>query len=179
MVNPLRIYYSSMSSLLGFSLVLLLVSYTSHIGDTRAIDKSILATNQTTNQINSQTTSTSKPETISGNNTASLIMRTDKTVYNPGEIVKFIISNTGAKPVIFPDSALGLTVKNVETNMTYPINSVPSPTTLKPDESKVITWGQTSANNTNAPPGVYVAYLPAEVSPISVTFRITLFTSPH
>ena len=159
MVNRSCNHYRSMSDFLVFSLVLLMVLYASQIDNINAINQSLSLANQTSGN---------------DNNTSALIMRTDKTVYNPGELVKFLISNTGMKPLVYPDSTLGLVIKNVNTNTTYPVYSVPRPTTLKPNENLVVTWAQNSTNSTNAPPGVYAGYLPSEVSPITVTFRIVL-----
>ena len=159
MVNGSCNHFRSMSGFLAFSLVLLVVLYASQIDNINAINQSLSLANQTSGN---------------DNYTSALIMRTDKTVYNLGELVKFLISNTGTKPLVYPDSTLGLVIKNLNTNTTYSVYSVPRPTTLKPNETMVVPWSQNSTNNTNAPPGVYAGYLPSEVSPISVTFRIVL-----
>ena len=161
MVNGLCNHFRSMSGFLAFSLVLLVVLYASQIDNINAINQSLSLANQTSGN---------------DNYTSALIMRTDKTVYNLGELVKFLISNTGTKPLVYPDSTLGLVIKNLNTNTTYSVYSVPRPTTLKPNETMVLLhyYQKKTTNNTNAPPGVYAGYLPSEVSPICLTFRIVL-----
>src|SRR6185436_11604090 len=46
----------------------------------------------------------------------TLIMTTDKTIYSPGETVNFTMTNTGEEPLTFPNSALGLLIRNLATN---------------------------------------------------------------
>jgi hypothetical protein len=102
-----------------------------------------------------------------------LIMTTDKTVYSPGEIVNITITNTGIEPLTFPNAALGLTIRNVATNQTYPIFSAQVITTLDANESTSVTWGPISLNKSEVPPGDYVASLKSGGSTEDVTFTIS------
>jgi uncharacterized membrane protein len=102
-----------------------------------------------------------------------LIMTTDKTVYSPGETVNITISNTGEAPLTFPNAALGLTIRNVATNQTYPIFSAQVITVLNPNDSRSVTWGPISSNGSKVPPGDYVASLSSGASTEDVTFLIS------
>lgn len=102
-----------------------------------------------------------------------LIMTTDKTIYSPGEIVNITVTNTGLEPLTFPNAALGLTIRNVATNQTYPIFSAQVITTLNANESASVTWGPISLDRSEVPPGDYVASLRSGVSTENVTFTIS------
>ncbi|MGB8161518.1 MAG: hypothetical protein WCE92_01370, partial [Nitrososphaeraceae archaeon] len=45
---------------------------------------------------------------------------TDNQTYNPGEIVSISIKNLGSEQLTFPNSALGLKIKNLASNELYP-----------------------------------------------------------
>jgi hypothetical protein len=112
---------------------------------------------------------------ISMNDTNSvLIMETDRSLYVPGEPVNITISNTGGQELTFPNSALGLTIRNALTNETYPIFSAQVITTLNPGDSKSITWDQIGVDGKQVPKGDYVASLGNEESPTeNVVFSIS------
>jgi len=102
-----------------------------------------------------------------------LIMTTDRTVYSPGEIVNITITNTGIEGLTFPNTALGLTIRNVATNQTYPIFSAQVLTTLDANESRSVTWGPISLDKSEVPAGEYVASLGSGNSTEDVTFTIS------
>jgi hypothetical protein len=102
-----------------------------------------------------------------------LIMTTDRTVYSPGEIVNITITNTGIEGLTFPNAALGLTIRNVATNQTYPIFSAQVLTTLDANESRSVTWGPISLDKSEVPAGEYVASLGSGSSTEDVTFTIS------
>jgi len=113
---------------------------------------------------------------ITGNNSednSAIIMTTDKTVYSPGEIVNVTISNTGDMPIVFPNSALGLTIRSVETNETYPIFSAQVITSLNPNDSRSVTWDQTGLNGNQVPAGDYIASLGSGIASDEVAFSIS------
>jgi hypothetical protein len=52
-----------------------------------------------------------------------LAITTEKKSYKPGEIVNFIVKNSGTEPLTFPNSILGSNVENALTHEKYPIFS--------------------------------------------------------
>ena len=65
-----------------------------------------------------------------------LIMTTTKEVYEPGDEVTITVTNTGDEPLDFPNSALGLQIKNVDTGEVFPLEAAQVITTLEPGESR-------------------------------------------
>src|SRR6266540_5360996 len=59
-----------------------------------------------------------------------LTINTEKKSYKPGEIVNFIVKNSGTEPLTFPNSILGLNIENALTHEKYPIFSAQVITTL-------------------------------------------------
>ncbi len=100
-------------------------------------------------------------------------MTTDKTVYPPGETVNFTITNTGEEPLTFPNSALGLTIRKLAANESYPIYSAQVITTLNPNDSRSVNWDQVGPNGNLVPPGDYIASLRSGSATADVTFSIT------
>jgi hypothetical protein len=66
----------------------------------------------------------------------SLEITTDKEIYEPGDVVAITITNTGDEPLEFPDAALGLQIKNVDTGEVFPLDAAQVVTTLEPGESR-------------------------------------------
>jgi hypothetical protein len=66
----------------------------------------------------------------------SLEITADKEIYGPGDVVVVTVTNAGEEPLDFPNSALGLQIKNVDTREVFPIESAQVVTTLEPGESK-------------------------------------------
>lgn len=77
---------------------------------------------------------------------------TDRSVYSAGEPVQIIVSNNGSDTLRFPNSALGLEVRNKDNGQSYSLLSAQVLTDLEPGESNTLTW-----QDENAPPGKYVA----------------------
>lgn len=102
----------------------------------------------------------------------TLIMTTDKTVYSPRETVNFTMTNTGDEPLTFPNSALGLMIRNLATNESYPIYSAQVITTLNPNESSSVIWDPVASNGNPVPPGDYIASLRSGSSTTNVIFSI-------
>jgi hypothetical protein len=65
-----------------------------------------------------------------------LIMTTAKEVYEPGDEVAITVTNTGDEPLDFPNSALDLQIKNVDTGEVFPLEAAQVITTLEPGESR-------------------------------------------
>ena len=73
---------------------------------------------------------------ISEDEGCTLEITTDKETYGPGETVRITVTNTGNEPLEFPNSALGLEIRNAETGEVYPLESAQVVTTLQPGESR-------------------------------------------
>lgn len=71
-----------------------------------------------------------------------LVITTDKVAYNAGEPVRIAIENIGRGKLRFPDSALGLEIRNIDIGEKYPLAAAQVITVLGPGQSKVIIWNQ-------------------------------------
>lgn len=84
--------------------------------------------------------------TTTNNNNKSkanvLVITTDKVAYNAGEPVRIAIENIGRGKLRFPDSALGLEIRNIDIGEKYPLAAAQVITVLGPGQSKVIIWNQ-------------------------------------
>jgi hypothetical protein len=99
-------------------------------------------------------------------------MTTDQTIYSPGETVNFTMTNTGEEPLTFPNSALGLMIRNLATNESYPIYSAQVITTLNPNESSSVIWDTVASNGNPVLPGDYIASVRSGSSTTNVIFSI-------
>jgi hypothetical protein len=105
-------------------------------------------------------------------NEEMLDIETDKQTYNPGEIVGILITNKGSGELTFPNSALGLTIKNLASNELYPILSSQVITILGPGDSKSLRWDQIGVNGNQAPAGNYSASVDSDIGTAQTTFSI-------
>lgn len=137
-----------------------------------AQNESIQTSPQEPNQIGEQE-QTSQNGTGNDVDNQTIIMTTDKTVYSPGHIVNITISNTGEEQLTFPNSALGLVIRSLATNESYPIYSAQVITILNANDSRSVTWDQMGINGSQVPPGDYVASLSSEPSTANVIFSIS------
>jgi len=99
-------------------------------------------------------------------------IRTDKQTYNPGEIVSIMVTNKGSVELTFPNSALGLTIRNLASNELYPILSSQVITILGPGDSKSLRWDQIGVNGNQAPSGNYSASVKSDITTAQTTFSI-------
>ena len=99
-------------------------------------------------------------------------IKTDKQVYNAGEIVSIMITNKGSAELVFPNSALGLTIRNLGSNELYPILSSQVITILGPGDSKSLRWDQIGINGNQAPSGNYSASVNSDITTAQTTFSI-------
>jgi hypothetical protein len=106
------------------------------------------------------------------NNDNPLIMTTDQNIYSPGETVNITMTNTGEEPLTFPNSALGLMIRNLATNESYPIYSAQVITTLNPNESSSVIWDTVASNGNPVPLGDYIASVRSGSSTTNVIFSI-------
>ena len=99
-------------------------------------------------------------------------IKTDKQLYNPGEKVTISINNTGSEQLTFPNSALGLTIRNLASNELYPILSSQVITILSPGDSKSLEWDQIGNDGNQAPSGNYTASVNSGINSAETTFSI-------
>ena len=109
---------------------------------------------------------------VTSNNDNPLIMTTDQNIYSPGETVNITMTNTGEEPLTFPNSALGLMIRNLATNESYPIYSAQVITTLNPNESSSVIWDTVASNGNLVPLGDYIASVMSGSSTTNVIFSI-------
>lgn len=101
-----------------------------------------------------------------------LNITTDKQTYNPGEIVSISIKNLGSEQLTFPNSALGLKIKNLASNELYPILSSQVITILGPGDSKSLQWDQIGIDGNQAPSGNYSASVNSGINTAETSFSI-------
>src|SRR5213594_974070 len=97
---------------------------------------------------------------------------TDKQIYNPGEKVSMSVKNTSPEQLTFPNSALGLTIRNLASNELYPILSSQVITILVPGDSKSLVWDQIGLDGNQAPSGNYMASVNSGINTAQTTFSI-------
>lgn len=71
-----------------------------------------------------------------------LVITTSEATYIPGEPIVFTVRNIGDQTLTFPDAALGMEIKNVQTNEEFAVTAAQVVTELAPDEAKTITWDE-------------------------------------
>jgi len=102
----------------------------------------------------------------------TISITTDKSTYNPGELVSISIANNGSEELTFPNSALGLTIRNQATNELYPILSSQVITILGPGDTKSLRWDQIGIDGTQAPSGNYTASVSSDINTAETAFSI-------
>lgn len=111
-------------------------------------------------QNNNNTTIHNMTTTISqehSNVNSILQITTDKRTYKLGETVTIAIKNDGKITLEFPNSILGLIVKNVKTGQQAGILGAQVISELKPNESKLFQWDQKDTNSNQVEAGIYNA----------------------
>lgn len=84
-----------------------------------------------------------------------LLLTTDKPEYMRGEAVLFTATNHGPETLIFPGSALGMQIENLETGSTYGVIGTAALTPIEPGQSRQVTWSDTEG----ADVGNYIAII--------------------
>ena len=97
---------------------------------------------------------------------------TDKQAYNAGELINIVVKNMGQEQLLFPNSALGLTIRNLASNELYPILSSQIIVILNPGDSKSLQWDQVGINGNQAPSGNYSASVSSGINSAATTFTI-------
>ena len=141
-------------------------------------EKNSISSSTTTNSSNSSQNETNiANDTVltgqTNNSVQDMIdIKTDKQTYNPGEIVSIMITNKGSAELTFPNSALGLTIRDLASNELYPILSSQVITILGPGDSKSLRWDQIGVNGNQAPSGNYSASVNSDITSAQTTFSI-------
>jgi hypothetical protein len=105
----------------------------------------------------------------------SMKIITDKTIYKPRELVAITVKNDGNYTLTFPDSALGLKIRNLETGEVYKLIAAQVLTELSPDESKVIIWSQEDNEGNQVSNGNYRADITSGSLTANAIFRVEGF----
>jgi hypothetical protein len=101
-----------------------------------------------------------------------LELRTDKPEYDKGENVTFTARNVGSAPLVFPDSALGISITNTDTGMSYGIIALQVLTSMESGETMQIVWRQEGVGEV-ADSGSYVARIVTAADSPSATAEVT------
>ena len=116
----------------------------------------------------------------SSSSSRALVITTNEARYRIGEPVTITVKNIGDVTLIFPNSAEGLKIQNMNTGQIYNVAAAQVITELGPGASRVITWNQEDNNGNNVPTGDYTATVQTTSSSSSaqstssqVSFEIT------
>ncbi|HEY7228367.1 MAG TPA: hypothetical protein VH481_09600 [Nitrososphaeraceae archaeon] len=131
----------------------------------------LINSNGSQNQTNLGNTSSLNGE-INNSIRNMINITTDKQIYNPGEKVNISIKNIGVEQLTFPNSALGLTIRNLASKELYPILSSQVITILSPGDSKSLEWDQMGNDGNQAPSGNYSASVKSGINSAETTFTI-------
>ncbi len=101
-----------------------------------------------------------------------LTITTEKKSYKPGEIVNFIVKNSGTEPLTFPNSILGLNVENALTHEKYPIFSAQVITALDSGGQKSLKWDQKNSSGQQVQEGNYTASV--STGPLTANVRFAI-----
>ena len=116
----------------------------------------------------------------SSSSSRALVITTNEARYRIGEPVTITVKNIGDVTLIFPNSAEGLKIQNMNTGQIYNVAAAQVMTELGPGASRMITWNQEDGNGNNVPTGDYTATVQTTSSSSSaqstssqVSFEIT------
>jgi len=107
-----------------------------------------------------------------GDSIQSINITSDKKSYKPGEAVNITIENTGAVPLTFPNSILGLTIQNAATDEKYPLFSAQVITILDSGQEKSLKWDQRDSFGQQVKDGNYTASTSSGLINANTTFSV-------
>lgn len=107
-----------------------------------------------------------------GDSIQSINITSDKKSYKPGEVVNITIKNTGAVPLTFPNSILGLTIQNAATDERYPLFSAQVITILDSGQEKSLKWDQRGSFGQQVKDGNYTASTSSGLINANTTFSV-------
>jgi len=94
---------------------------------------------------------------IQHGNNPILQISSNKQTYKPGETIVIIVKNNGKNTLEFPDSVLGLTIRDTTTQVKAGLLGSQVISQLKPNESKTFQWDQKDIDGKQVQPGTYAA----------------------
>jgi hypothetical protein len=107
-----------------------------------------------------------------GDSIQSINITSDKKSYKPGDAVNITIKNTGAVPLTFPNSILGLTIQNAATDEKYPLFSAQVITILDSGQEKSLKWDQRDSFGQLVKDGNYTASTSSGLINANTTFSV-------
>jgi hypothetical protein len=87
-------------------------------------------------------------------------------------MVGILVKNLGSAQLTFPNSALGLMIRNLASNELYPILSSQVITIIGPGDSKSLQWDQVGIDGSQAPSGNYSASVNSGINTAETSFSI-------
>lgn len=100
-----------------------------------------------------------------------LELKTDKPEYGKGENVTFTARNVASAPLVFPDSALGISITNNDTGKSYGLIALQVLTTMESGETIQIVWQQEGVGEV-ADSGSYVARIVTAADSLIATAEV-------
>jgi hypothetical protein len=94
---------------------------------------------------------------IQRGNNPILQISSNKQTYKPGEMIVITVKNNGKYTLEFPDSVLGLTIRDTTTQEKAGLLGLQVISQLKPNESKTFQWDQKDIDGKQVQPGTYAA----------------------
>jgi uncharacterized cupredoxin-like copper-binding protein len=102
-------------------------------------------------------TKTTTSVIIQRGNNPILQISSNKQTYKPGETIVITVKNNGKYMLEFPDSVLGLTIRDTKTQEKAGLLGLQVISQLKPNESKTFQWDQKDIDGKQVQPGTYTA----------------------
>jgi len=94
---------------------------------------------------------------IQRDNNPILQITSNKQTYKQGETIVITVKNNGKNTLVFPDSDLGLIIRDTKTQEKAGLLGLQVISQLKPNESKTFQWDQKDIDGKQVQPGTYAA----------------------
>jgi uncharacterized cupredoxin-like copper-binding protein len=94
---------------------------------------------------------------IQRGNNPILQISSNKQTYKPGETIVITVKNNGKYTLEFPDSLLGLTIRDTKTQDKVGLLGLQVISLLAPNKSKTFQWDQMDIDGKQVQPGTYAA----------------------
>jgi len=94
---------------------------------------------------------------IQRDNNPILQITSNKQTYKQGETIVITVKNNGKNTLVFPDTDLGLIIRDTKTQEKAGLLGLQVISQLKPNESKAFQWDQKDIDGKQVQPGTYAA----------------------
>jgi hypothetical protein len=94
---------------------------------------------------------------IQRDNNPILQITSNKQTYKQGEMIVITVKNNGKNTLVFPDSVLGLIIRDTKTQEKAGLLGLQVISQLQPKESKTFQWDQKDIGGKQVQPGTYAA----------------------